>query len=98
MADDTGPSGDLVAALREPSFWDARGPVELRETHISWVFLAGERAYKLKKPLRLPFLDYSTLERRREMCEEEVRGQPAAGARPLPRRARDLSARRTARS
>jgi aminoglycoside phosphotransferase family enzyme len=34
--------------------------VEVRETHISWVFLAGDRAYKLKKPLVLPFLDYGT--------------------------------------
>ena len=49
------------------------GTVELRETHISWVFLVGERAYKLKKPLVLPFLDYGTPERRREMCREEVR-------------------------
>jgi aminoglycoside phosphotransferase family enzyme/predicted kinase len=47
--------------------------VEVRETHISWVFLAGERAYKLKKPLVLPFLDYGTPARRRQMCLEEVR-------------------------
>lgn len=47
--------------------------VEIRETHISWVLLAGERAYKLKKPLVLPFLDYGTLARRRELCAEEVR-------------------------
>jgi aminoglycoside phosphotransferase family enzyme/predicted kinase len=46
---------------------------ELRETHISVVLLSGDRAYKFKKPLRLPFLDYSTLERRRHMCLEEVR-------------------------
>lgn len=43
------------------------------ETHISWVLLAGEFAYKLKKPVRLPFVDYSTLERRRHFCEEELR-------------------------
>lgn len=49
------------------------GTVEVRETHISWVLLAGERAYKLKKPLVLPFLDYGTPGRRREMCKEEVR-------------------------
>ncbi len=46
---------------------------ELRETHISWVVLTGDRAYKIKKPLTFPFLDYGTLERRRECCEEEVR-------------------------
>ena len=48
-------------------------PVEVRETHISWVFLAGERAYKLKKRLVLDFVDYGTPERRRAMCREEVR-------------------------
>jgi aminoglycoside phosphotransferase family enzyme/predicted kinase len=47
--------------------------VPVRETHISWVFLAGERAYKLKKPIVLAFLDYGTPERRRRMCAEEVR-------------------------
>lgn len=43
------------------------------ETHISWVLLAGEQAYKIKKPLDLGFLDFSTLKRRRFYCEEEVR-------------------------
>ena len=51
----------------------ARDPVELRETHISWVLLQGDRAYKLKKPVRLPFLDYGSLERRHHLCREEVR-------------------------
>jgi len=46
---------------------------EVVETHISWVLLAPGLAYKLKKPVRLPFVDYSTLERRRHFCEEEVR-------------------------
>jgi aminoglycoside phosphotransferase family enzyme/predicted kinase len=59
----------LEAALRRT----VDGPVTLQETHISWVFLAGERAYKLKKPLVLPFLDYGTPARRRAMCEEEAR-------------------------
>jgi aminoglycoside phosphotransferase family enzyme/predicted kinase len=43
------------------------------ETHISWVLLAGELAYKIKKPLDLGFLDFSTLEKRRYCCAEEVR-------------------------
>ena len=47
--------------------------VEVRETHISWVFLVGERAYKLKKPVVLDFLDYGTPARRHAMCREEVR-------------------------
>jgi aminoglycoside phosphotransferase family enzyme/predicted kinase len=61
---------ELRAALERDS---GGSPVDVRETHISWVFLAGERAYKLKKPLVLPFLDYGTPARRREMCAEEVR-------------------------
>jgi predicted kinase len=44
----------------------------VRETHISWVFLAGELAYKLKKPLALDFVDYSTPTRRHQMCTTEV--------------------------
>jgi aminoglycoside phosphotransferase family enzyme/predicted kinase len=47
--------------------------VEVRQTHISVVFLAGRYVYKVKKPLTLDFLDYGTLERRRHCCEEEVR-------------------------
>ena len=47
--------------------------VEVRHTHISVVFLAGLFAYKIKKPVNLGFLDFSTLERRRHFCNEEVR-------------------------
>jgi hypothetical protein len=43
------------------------------ETHISWIFLTGEFAYKLKKPVNLGFLDFSTLERRKHFCHEELR-------------------------
>lgn len=49
------------------------GGVTVRQTHISAVFLAGERAYKVKKPVSLGFVDYSTLARRLFFCEEEVR-------------------------
>jgi len=45
----------------------------LRETHISWVILCGDFAYKIKKPVNFGFLDYSTLELRRHFCEEELR-------------------------
>ncbi len=51
----------------------APADVQLHETHISWVFLAGNRAFKLRKPVVFPFLDYGTAERRRRMCEEELR-------------------------
>jgi aminoglycoside phosphotransferase family enzyme len=47
--------------------------VETRETHMSWVFLTDRYAYKLKKPVRTSFLDFSTLELRRKYCEAEVR-------------------------
>ena len=56
----------IAAALARPG-------VEVRETHISWVFLTGDRAYKLRKAVVFPFLDYGTPERRRHMCEEELR-------------------------
>ena len=51
----------------------ARLGASLIETHISWVLLVGDRAFKLKKPVRLPFVDYSTLQARRHCCEEELR-------------------------
>ena len=46
--------------------------VEIHQTHISAVFLAGDYAYKLKKPVDLEFVDYSTLDRRRYFCDREV--------------------------
>ena len=47
--------------------------ITLIETHISWVILTGQYAYKLKKPVRFNFVDFSTLERRLHFCAEEVR-------------------------
>ena len=65
---------EIRGELAHPDSYPVRpAKVEIRETHISWVFLAGDRAYKLKKPLALEFVDYSTAARRREMCREEVR-------------------------
>jgi uncharacterized protein len=64
----------LIAELSEPSAYP--GPVaavEVRQTHISVVFLAGDRAYKIKKPANMGFLDFTTLEKRRRFCDEEVR-------------------------
>lgn len=61
--------------MREPDFYrhPVEGPVECIQTHISVVFLAGDFAYKIKKPVNLGFLDFSTLEKRRHYCEEELR-------------------------
>src|SRR6516225_5197704 len=42
--------------------------VTRRETHMSWVFLADDRVYKLKKPVRFPYLDFSNLRRRESAC------------------------------
>ena len=49
------------------------GAVQIVQTHLSIVCLCGDRVYKLKKPLRLPFVDFSTLARRRAVCRDEVR-------------------------
>lgn len=63
----------LEAFLQQPaSYPEATQSVELRETHISQVFLTDHAAYKIKKPLKLPFLDYSTLDRRRDACFAEL--------------------------
>jgi aminoglycoside phosphotransferase family enzyme/predicted kinase len=64
----------LIQALLEPHLY--RGNVthvELVQTHISWVILAGAFAYKIKKPVALPFLDFSTLALRKKYCEDELR-------------------------
>lgn len=64
----------LIEALLEPRCYPH--PVEaleLIETHISWVILTGAFAYKIKKPVNLGFLDFSSLERRRFFCQEELR-------------------------
>ena len=50
-----------------------QGEVARRETHMSWVFLTGDRAYKLKKPVRFPYLDFSTLALREAACRAEIR-------------------------
>lgn len=63
----------LIEALQEADAWeDATRPIEVIETHISWVFLTGKYAYKIKKAIRLPFVDFSTLERREACCHDEL--------------------------
>lgn len=64
---------DLLRALGTPAMHAGAGSVTVHETHASWVFVAGDRALKVKKPVALGFLDYSTLSRRRRACHEEVR-------------------------
>ncbi|MDX8402601.1 MAG: AAA family ATPase [Mariprofundaceae bacterium] len=64
-----------LAPLAEPGFWPdapAEEPPQVLETHISWVFLAGSFAWKVKKPVDFGFLDFSTLERRAHFCRREL--------------------------
>jgi len=64
---------DVIAFLRDPaSHPPGAGPVEIIETHASIVFLAGTRAYKLKRAVKYPYLDFSTIARRRSACTAEL--------------------------
>ncbi|WP_145129071.1 bifunctional aminoglycoside phosphotransferase/ATP-binding protein [Pseudomonas sp. URMO17WK12:I11] len=64
----------LIAALQNPALYPH--PVDgfhLIETHISWVLLTGEYAYKIKKPMNFGFLDFTHLDQRQHFCNEELR-------------------------
>ncbi|MBW1975783.1 MAG: AAA family ATPase [Deltaproteobacteria bacterium] len=64
----------IAKAFEHPAFYDHHvSEIERRETHISIVFLTGERVYKLKKPVNFGFLNYETPELRRFYCQQEVR-------------------------
>ena len=70
-----GPSLDeKVAFLSEAGSYGLPAAQEVvrRETHMSWVFLAGDEAFKLKKPVRFPYLDFSSLSRREAACRAEL--------------------------
>ena len=70
----TAASALLVGRLARPdAFPHEVDQLEILETHISWIILTGIYAYKIKKPLELGFLDFSTLELRKHFCEEELR-------------------------
>jgi uncharacterized protein len=70
MADD---QHDVIDFLSTPSSYGAAVErVDVIETHASFVFLAGDRAYKLKRAVKYPYLDFSTAERRRVACEAEL--------------------------
>jgi len=63
----------LITALLDPRCYPhAARRVELVETHASWLLLAGDFAYKIKKAITLPFLDYGTLARRETFCRAEL--------------------------
>nr|WP_254023821.1 bifunctional aminoglycoside phosphotransferase/ATP-binding protein [Mesorhizobium ventifaucium] len=58
--------------LMDPAAFGESGPVEAIETHISRIFLVGQRAYKIKRAVRLPYVDFSTPALRLAACEKEV--------------------------
>ncbi|MBI4915325.1 MAG: AAA family ATPase [Acidobacteria bacterium] len=63
----------LVQQLSDPTFYpEPTTRVDVLQTHISYIFLTDAHAYKVKKPVNFGFLDYTTLEQRRTMCEREV--------------------------
>ena len=71
--DDSRQAGVLDFMGRPGSYEPPPATVERIETHASVVFLAGPFAYKVKRAVKYPFLDFSTLERRREACINELR-------------------------
>jgi aminoglycoside phosphotransferase family enzyme/predicted kinase len=71
MADSDLPK-HIEALLLPDAYPHAAKQIELRQTHISYVFIVDDVVYKLKKPLDFGFLDYSTLEKRKHFCEQEV--------------------------
>ncbi len=63
----------VIEALMTPQAYDENpGPIELVQTHISFVFLTEKYVYKVKKPVNFGFLDFETLEKRRFFCEKEM--------------------------
>jgi hypothetical protein len=72
----------LIQQMLQPGFYPhaVTEPIQLIQTHVSYVLLTGDYAYKLKKPVNFGFLDYSSLEKRQHFCQEELRlNQRGAG-------------------
>jgi len=64
----------IIKALMDPTAYDEEVDyIRLLQTHISYIFLTGRYAYKIKKPVNFGFLDFTTLEKRKFYCEEELR-------------------------
>ncbi|GAB1541757.1 bifunctional aminoglycoside phosphotransferase/ATP-binding protein [Scytonema sp. NUACC21] len=72
----------LIQQMLKPGFYphEVTEPIQLIQTHISYVLLTGKYAYKVKKPMNFGFLDYSTLEKRQHFCYEELRLNQRAAA------------------
>ena len=67
------PPIDIQQLLRPSAYPHPVGEIRLHETHVSWVILTGDFSYKLKKPVKLEFLDMTSLSRRHLLCLEELR-------------------------
>ncbi len=65
----------LIQQMQQPGFYPhpVVEPIQLIQTHVSYVLLTGDYAYKVKKPVNFGFLDFSSLEKRRHFCLEELR-------------------------
>ena len=75
----------LIAAMSRPEFYPGNPDrIDLLQTHISLIFIAGELVYKVKKAVDFGFLDFTTLEKRQFYCQEELRAESEAGAGGLP--------------
>lgn len=70
--ENTSAQADIIAFLSDPATYGESGPVCICETHGAIVFLAGSRAYKLKRAVKFPYMDYSTAALRKAMCEREL--------------------------
>lgn len=72
----------LIQQMLQPEFYphSVQEPIRLMQTHVSYVALTGDYAYKVKKAVDFGFLDYSTLEKRKHFCEEELRLNQRAAA------------------
>lgn len=64
---------EIIDFLSRPESFGVTGPVERVDTHAAIIFLAGAYAYKLKRAVRYDYLDFSTVEKRRAVCEAELR-------------------------
>ena len=90
---DDGEQAETFAFLADPGAYGVAGPVKRIDTQNAVVFLAGEQALKVRRAIRLPFLDFSTLEKRRAACEAEIEAnrdnapQVYLGVAPIVRRA-----------
>src|ERR1700722_640397 len=73
MNSDTDSQDEVLAFLgRAAAFGGTTGAVRRIDTHAASVFLAGDRVLKVKRAVRFPFLDYSTLSKRKAACEAEI--------------------------